>query len=293
MPERSSLLTDIASRAGELVSYLPGKAPPPAEDELSSDLSLKDDIAAIFLPVLSPLGFELKKTEQKFLRDVTTYSSAEHKDGRKRPVLCIPPDLVRRPGNRTLRDFVALEHFFPDGASIYLLSEDVDVPHRNIRDIIDEIWPRRPGRVLRAKWLYWVDVRELAENPSLSERLDLIKKMLDLSNTAGQQALEVPRPPKMELQDRFALIKLLFELPDFSTGVGRTSMLGVAGLETLAQGLPEDAKSAAQTLVVRLLKAEERPHPMRLLLDYIVEFPPSQDAKTCAGRLITTYDFLR
>jgi hypothetical protein len=98
----------------------------------------------------------------------------------------------------------------------------------------------------------------------------------------------------MELQDRFALIKLLFELPDFSTVDRRTTLLGVLELEAFGQRLQEDKKSAAQELVLRLLKAEERPHPMRRLLDYILVLAEdNKDAAACVTRLITTYDFLR
>ncbi|MDP9171807.1 MAG: hypothetical protein M3N54_14420 [Acidobacteriota bacterium] len=283
-------LIGVTSRAAsELVSRLPQLGAPERSATLPSDFRLTPLMMSLLQPPLSVAGFRILDHSRSFYTKVITHSLAQNGD-KQFSLLAVPTEIARDPGGDTLLALVSLEYFFDDGTYVFLLAENVDLPHKGLRDIIEKRWPKKPGRSLQVKWLPWLDLAALQSATTEADRLEALKDLVGISGGA-----KPPEPEKTEMapQDKVALTRVIAGLDEFATAAGRKTALGLAGLPQYSD-LPEgNARQAAGALVLRLEKEPGKPRPIRLLIEYLLASDlPAADQKTVTG-LIENYPFLK
>jgi tetratricopeptide (TPR) repeat protein len=114
-------------------------------------------------------------------------------------------------------------------------------------------------------------------------------------NQISKCELKTNEPEKAEMspKDKFALIRVLVGMDDFSTSTGRRTALGLAGLAQFSD-LPEgNSRGAAGSLLQRLEGEVGKPHPLRMLIDYLLESDLNGADKKVLNGMIKKYGFLQ
>ncbi len=271
--------------ASDFATRLPQIGQKPVETQPAApipyDFQLTGAMTDLLVKPLSLAGFQVEPKPRRFLKSTIVHTLA--KNGVEVSILALPTDMARNPADATQLAFSALEHFFDNGSRLCLLAETIDLPHKSLRDIIEKIWARE----LRVKWLPWQDITALQNAGA-----DTVSDLKDLLGITGGPVPQVAQKKELVPQDKIALIGVLTAFDEFGTTDRRQTMLGVAGLGEFAD-LPEgNARTAAGALLLRMEAKGGDPHPIRLLIDYVLGSKPSSDDTKTLNQLIQRYDFL-
>jgi hypothetical protein len=244
-------------------------------------------MVGLLQPALAAGGFKILDQERRAFTKVIVHSLAQN-GGKQFSMLAVPASIAEDPIGDTVLAFASLEYFFDDGNYVCLLSENVDLPHKSMREVIERRWPNKPGRSLRVKWLPWRDVEELPKAVTTADRLEALNDLVDISAQAPAKEVEMEMSP----QDKIALTRVLAAMDDFSSATSRKTSLGLAGLAQFADLPGDTARQACGALVLRLERAEGKPHPLRLLIDFVLSCDLSADNTKVVTDLVKRYQFL-
>jgi hypothetical protein len=121
---------------------------------------------------------------------------------------------------------------------------------------------------------------------------EVLNDLGGLPGAAGSPTRD-PKERTLLPEDKFALIRILVGMDDFSTSAGRKTALGLAGLAQFSD-LPEGtSRQVVGSLLLRLEAEEGKPHSLRLLIDYLLQSDLNTPEKIILNGMIEKYTFLR